>query len=438
MDVEKARKQLVDRLTENYADYQSQLLLKDRQELIDGAGKIADTAETFQHLMARRYTEEELAYLLKFQNPLEVIADHWNDYELWPETIEMVVADALDKQDDLTIYPLATDVLHQKTAGLQKFMNVDLEKALPQIMAQITAFHQNELQYALKAMRLGIRTDDPAKRNFVVLFRDSGVACLNERSVFVAGSDSYQVCQSYHTQIGDPVLAYSVELLGDGSKGLRGNLYQQDNHQLARFAERVASPITDIMVTFQDGNQVCVPRDQFQNTISGLVSRHGDILERRNEAEDESVVQGVLRREHNRREKLPKGKFPVHVQALAESRIQAEADRLTAALQNQLQTAAPDKTDFKAEVSIYFLPLASNDEVHRLFKMVEAQVNRPMYIERTDNQRMYFHARGEERRQEHCPSIKEKLAAEKSSRAHRVESLLQDSRPKSTQAKDAR
>jgi len=438
MDIEKARKQLVERLTENYADYQSQLLLKDRQELIDGAGKIADTAETFQHLMARRYTEEELSYLLKFQNPLEVVADHWENFELSPDVFEMVVADVLDKQDDHTLYPLAANALRQKPDGLQKFMNVDLEKALPQIMAQITAFYQSDLQYALKAMRLGIRTDDPAKRNFVVLFRNSGVACLNERSMLVAGSDSYQVCQSYHTQIGDPVLAYSVELLGDGSKGLRGNLYQQDNHQLARFAERVASPITDITVTFQDGNQVCVPLDQFQNTISGLVSRHGEILERRNEAEDESVVQGALRREHNRREKLPKGKFPVHVQALAESRLQVEADRLTTALQKQFQAAMPDKADFKAEVSIYFVPLASNDEIHRLFKMVEAQVNRPMYIERADNHRMYFHARGEERKQEHCPSIKEKLAAEKSSRAQRVESLLQGSRPKPTQTKDAR
>jgi len=433
MDIEKARKQLADRLTENYADYQSQLLLKDRQELIDGAGKIANTAETFQHLMARRYTEEELSYLLKFQNPLEVVADHWSDYELWPDTIEMVMADALDKQDDLTIYPLAADAPQQKTAGLQKFMNVDLEKALPQIMAQITAFHQDELQYALKAMRLGIRTDDPAKRNFVVLFRDSGVDCLNERSMLVAGSDSYQVCQSYHTQIGDPVLAYSVELLGDGSKGLRGNLYQQDNHQLAQFAERAASPITDITVTFQAGNQVCVPLEKHKETISGLVYRYGDILERRNEAEDESVVQGALRQEHNRREKMPRGKLPVHVQALAESRLQAEADRLAAELQKQVQAGAPDKADFKAEVSVYFVPLASDDEIHRAFKMVEAQVNRPMYIERTDNHRIYFHAQGKERKQERGPSIKEKLAAEKSSRAQRV-----DSRPKPAQAKDAR
>lgn len=47
MDMEKSRQQLIGRLTENYADYRAELLLKDRQELIDGADRIAKTAEVF-------------------------------------------------------------------------------------------------------------------------------------------------------------------------------------------------------------------------------------------------------------------------------------------------------------------------------------------------------------------------------------------------------
>lgn len=440
MNIERAQKRLVDRLTENYADFQSQLLLKDRQELIDDASKIVGTKAVFDHLTERSYTEPELTYLLKFQDPLEVIIDHCDSLSLAPADLDGVVADTVRKAEDLKLYPLEKDAATPRKSGLKKFMNVDLEKALPQIMAQKTAFHQEDLQYALKAMRQGIMTDDPAKRDFVVLFRNSGVDCLNERSMLIAGSADYNACQFYHAQTPhESILAYSVELLGDGTKGLQGNLYQQDRHQLAQFAERAASPYTDVTVTFFSGNQVRVPHDKYNyETFPGLEYRYGDILESRNEAEDESMVQGALRREHNRREKLPKGKFPDHVQALAESRIQAEADRLAAELQKQFQPDAPDKADFKAEVSIYFVPLASNDEIHRVFKMVEAQVNRPMYIERTDNGRMYFHAKGEERRQERSPSIKEKLAAEKSSRAQRVESLLQDSRPKPTQAKDAR
>lgn len=415
MDTEKLRQQLMDRLTENYADYRAGLLLKDRQELIDGAGKIADTAATFQHLMDRQYTEQELSYLLKFQNPLEVVTDHRGEYELLPDTLEMVMADVLNKQDDLTVYPLASDAPKQKPDGLQKFVNVDLEKVLPQIMAQKTAFYQTDLDYALNDMRRGAATDDPAKRNFVVIFRQSGVECLNERDMMIAGTRSYNTCQYYHYQTREPVLAYSVELVGSGEKGLRGNLYQQDQHRLAKFTERAASPYTDVTVTFFGGREVRIPEKEYNyETIPGLKYHYGDIKDVRHEADDESVVQGALHREHERRERMPRGYIAVHVQKLEESRVQTEADRLASALQSLTEPNTPDKTHFMAKVSPYFLPLASQDDIHRLFEKVRKQVDQPMYISQVDGKKgLHFFMRREERALEQTqkPSIKAQLAA---------------------------
>ena len=59
MDLETSYQQLVDRVTENYADYRAGLLLKDRQELIDGADRIAKTAEVFQYFTQHQPTEQE-------------------------------------------------------------------------------------------------------------------------------------------------------------------------------------------------------------------------------------------------------------------------------------------------------------------------------------------------------------------------------------------
>ena len=125
------------------------------------------------------------------------------------------------------------------------------------------------------------------------------------------------------------------------------------------------------------------------------------------------MVQGALRREHERRERMPKGHIAVHVQALEESRIQTEADRLASALQNLTEPNTPDKTHFMAEVSPYFLPLASQDDMYRLFQKVQEQVKQPMYISQVDGKRgQYFFMRREERTQEHKPSIKAQLAAQ--------------------------
>ena len=109
MDLEKSYQQLLNRVTENYADYRAKLLLKDRQELIDGADRIAKTAEVFQYFTTKPLTEVEVAYFLNFQNPLEVAADHWANCEFELDALGAVMADAANKADDLTLYPLAAD-----------------------------------------------------------------------------------------------------------------------------------------------------------------------------------------------------------------------------------------------------------------------------------------------------------------------------------------
>ena len=411
MDMEQSRQQLINRLTDNYADYRAELLLKDRQELIDGADRIAKTAEVFQYFTGHPLTEPEVTYFLNFQNPLEVAVDHWESCNFELDALGALMADVAGKEDDLTLYPVAADTPEQKPDGLQKFMDVDLETILPQIRAQKTAFYQKDLTYALDTMREGAATEDPAKRNFVLIFRQSGVECLNERDMMIAGTRSYNVCQYYHRMTREPVLAYSVELLGDGKNGLRGNLYQQDQHQMAKFAERASSPYTDVTVTFFGGRQVRVPEKEYNfETIPGLKYHYGDIMDTRHEADDESVVQGALRREHERRERMPKGHIAVHVQELEESRIQTEADRLASELQSLTEPNTPDKTHFMAEVSLYFLPLASQDDMFRLFQKVQEQVKQPMYIAQVDGKKgQYFFMRREERTQEHKPSIKEQL-----------------------------
>jgi len=131
MDFLEKHQQFMDRLSENYGDYRANLLLKDRQELIDDAAQIAATADVFQHLTDRNYTENELDYLLNFQNPLEVMADHWTSQVFDLDALEAVVIDVLDKEDDLTSYPLAPRAVDPKQEEKQE--------PKPSIRAQLAA-----------------------------------------------------------------------------------------------------------------------------------------------------------------------------------------------------------------------------------------------------------------------------------------------------------
>ena len=127
------------------------------------------------------------------------------------------------------------------------------------------------------------------------------------------------------------------------------------------------------------------------------------------------MVQGAVKREHDRRREMPRGYFAVHLQALDEQRIQAEADRLSSALTDLKQPNSPDKEQFMAEISVYFLPLASQHDMNRLFEKVRDQVGQTVYITPPDDtHKRYFVMRREERAQEQPerkPSIKPQLSA---------------------------
>jgi hypothetical protein len=69
---------LIDRVEQNYAEYQTSLLGFGQQELIDMAAAIHATDDAHSYMTSYRgYEESELSHYLQFDNPLEILSDHW-------------------------------------------------------------------------------------------------------------------------------------------------------------------------------------------------------------------------------------------------------------------------------------------------------------------------------------------------------------------------
>ena len=143
MDKEELRRKLLDRVKENYADYRADLLLKDRQELIDGAGRIARTTEVFQYFTEGPLSETEVEYLLKFQNPLELVTDCWERELDWPDpnrdVLRAIIADIDDKRDFDLDYPLAKDAPVEKVSGLHREERTQEQTHKPSLKEQLAA-----------------------------------------------------------------------------------------------------------------------------------------------------------------------------------------------------------------------------------------------------------------------------------------------------------
>lgn len=366
MDTNKMKQQLIDRLADNYDGWRTELLTRDRGVLIDNAEEISATRHAYEYLNSYEFSSAELKYLLQFQNPLEVAASHWPGLDVLGNTLDDTIAEICEQQDDLKLYHLITDV--QPKEPLHKFLNVDVIATLQSIMEQVTAFNREDFEYDRKAILKAAQMEEPEKRNLLWLCRENGTNMHMERDVFIRGTRSHNNIQFYHRDCqSESVVLYGVEITGIKKGVVRGNIYERDRHQYAELAFRGASPLTDVTLTFINGQEQRIPENDFNFPAQrDLEYQHGKIVEARNEPEDESMVQGALLREHQRRERLPKGRLDAHLQKLADQRIQTEVDRLTSALEKLTEPNSPKKTHFMVPLSSGFACVASTADMEKL------------------------------------------------------------------------
>jgi hypothetical protein len=99
--------ELISRVEQNYSDYLDFLVSLDNRALIDMAGKIQATSDARLCLSTDSgFSDDEVEYLLKFQNPLEIVADVWYERTSDDSDMSLIFHEIFDKQDALHSYPL--------------------------------------------------------------------------------------------------------------------------------------------------------------------------------------------------------------------------------------------------------------------------------------------------------------------------------------------
>lgn len=127
---------LINRLNENLSDYISHVHSFERQAITDMAGRINAVQDTHFYMTEHHaYQDEQIDYLLQFQNPLEVVADAWERRTSDISDMSFALDEVFDKQDALQDYPLITDATPQK--GRSEPATRDNTQK-PSIMEQLT------------------------------------------------------------------------------------------------------------------------------------------------------------------------------------------------------------------------------------------------------------------------------------------------------------
>lgn len=98
------QEKLIRRIERNFSDYKASILRLDKQSIFDKASEISAVKRVLHYMTnIHGYYERDIDYLLKFPNPLKVVADR---YQVNTRAyLHDVVARVCDTQDITGDYP---------------------------------------------------------------------------------------------------------------------------------------------------------------------------------------------------------------------------------------------------------------------------------------------------------------------------------------------
>ena len=250
---------------------------------------------------------------------------------------------------------------------LNKFENVDVIASLEAVMKQNTAFYRSDFDIDRRILQEAADRSGDTDRRLLWFSRPSGTCCVRERDVFLKDTRQHNTWRFYGEQTRDTVLAYLVELTGTERGKIKGNLYELDYPQHFREVAEKSIPADNYTLIYEHGERDIPAGQYFDGNPDPQLGKFERFEAQPNDPE---ALKDLLREQHKSRQQLAPGDFKAHIAALHDSRIEREARRVVEKMKQTETPNSPDKSHFSAELSPYFLRLATDKDMERLFSML--------------------------------------------------------------------
>jgi hypothetical protein len=360
------KNELIDRVEQNYADYQKSLLGFGKGELIDMAGKIHAMSDAYSYMRYRGYDDEEVAFYLQFQNPLEIVADAWYERQIDVDEVGFAMDNIAEhKARFFTEYPLMSDLDAPRDETLRRFMHIDVSDFLGKVSDKTLVHYPNDWQYDKEALYAAANSDDPDGRRLVWHVCETAMHLKSERDVFVKDSGAYQYMTDYHQNDPDK-FGYVIEITGRGENGaVIGNVFEVGDYaEYARHICETALPLDNVTLRYSDdwgvnaGKTITVSRKEYDDERHRLMCESGKVIGVKFNPADESQLRDVLRDERSKRMSCPLGSRQAHIRKitgkLAEIRKPPDREKPAqsaekSAFDNALNRGKAKAADYKAQ-----------------------------------------------------------------------------------------
>ena len=335
--------ELLERLEQNLMDYQDSLMGFGKRELIEMAGKINAMSDAYSFMCYHGFSDEELNYYLQFQNPLEVVADAWNDRNTDLDEIGDVLYGLFDKQDALVDYPLVWDCEAPADPDARRFMDVDVIDFLGKIAEKVIIHNPGSFNDDIDALYKAAGSDNTDDKRLLWNVCSFGTHMNTEREAFIRDTSAYNTAVHYRETDPD-MFGYVIEVTGRVGQRINGNIFDIGNYYAHAMHVKETSLVLDsVSLTYSDawgvnaGKTITVPRYEYNDDRRRLMVESGDVTAVQfYPSESVRTMDDVLKQERSRYMSLPIGSVEAHLQkltdTLAKTRDPIEAEQTAASL----------------------------------------------------------------------------------------------------------
>lgn len=250
---------------------------------------------------------------------------------------------------------------------MNRFDNVDVLASLDAILRQNTAFYQSDFEIDKEIIQQAAASDRAEDRALLWMSRPSGTYCFRARDVFLQDTRQHNTWKFYGEQTRDHILAYAVEITGAAGGKVRGSLYELDYPQHFRHVRDCAQPVSALRLFYERGHRDIPAAQPFDGSPDRVL---GNFLRYEAQPAEPDALRDLLRQEQSGHEQLKPGDFKAHINALHDSRIEREAQRIVDSMKALDNPNSPGRTHFMVELAPHFTQLASTKDTDRLCSML--------------------------------------------------------------------
>ena len=250
---------------------------------------------------------------------------------------------------------------------MRKFENVDIINSLRRIMNINTEHYKNDFFLDVDTIHTAALSDSAEDKYLLFMSRLNDTYCSCETDVFTKDTSAYNTWTYYGEQAHDNIIAYAIKITGFENEVIKGNLYELDYLQHFREVIEKSIPADNYTLIYEHG-ELTKPAGQYFDGDTD--PQLGKFIRFEAQPNDPEALKSLLREQQKKRTPHTQRDFQLHIAALHDRRIEAEARRIVENVKGLGEPDSPEKPHCAVELSPYFVPLATDKDMERLLSML--------------------------------------------------------------------